>query len=65
VYIQTNQLKIEEIMKKLVLLILIICFSGFTGHSQSIGELKKKAEIQTLQADNYPESELFFGAHLS
>jgi hypothetical protein len=52
-------------MKKLASLIMIICFQGFTVHGQSIGELKKKAEIQKLKADNYPKSEFFFGANLN
>lgn len=52
-------------MKKLVLLILIFCFQGLTVYAQSIGELKKKGEIQKLKADNYPKSELFFGANLN
>ena len=52
-------------MKKLVLLILIFCFQGLTVYGQSIGELKRKAEIQKLKADNYPKSELFFGANLN
>ena len=44
---------------------MIFCFQGLTVYGQSIGELKRKAEIQKLKADNYPKSELFFGANLN
>ena len=58
-------IKIEETMKKFASLILIVSFQGFTVFGQSIGELKRQAEIQKLKADNFPKSELFIGANLN
>lgn len=52
-------------MTKLISIIIIFCFQGLTIYSQSIGELKKKVEIKKLKADNYPKSELFFGANFN